>query len=451
MSLIHDVLGPVARVALTWLSRRRLPQIEGTLTLPGLSGSVEVIRDRWGVPHIYAGSSPDLFFAQGFVHAQDRLWQMELNRRTAQGRLSELFGELALETDRAVRAFGFNRLGRAAWCQFTEDARAVVMAYTAGVNAFLASPDTRLPIEFTLLGHRPEPWRPEDSAAFAQLMLWEMSHGWYHEIVRARVAEAVGEERAAELEIHHPESLPTTLPRGIEFNRLDPDGSLKAAGGPFLDRGMGSNAWAVSGFKSVTGEPVLCNDMHLPLSLPSIWYALHLVGAEFNVTGGSFPGVPMVLVGHNARIAWGCTLAFTDCEDLFVEKLDADDAHRYQFRGEWLEAEVITEPIQVKGWKEPHIEEVIVTRHGPIVSGAIGHGAQHLAVNSMALQPGSALDGWLLLNRASCWDEFVEAVRLIDATQLNVAYADVEGNIGHWVTGRVPVRAKGDGTVPAPG
>ena len=453
MAILHDLLGPVLRGGLTWLSRRRLPQIEGTLAMAGLSAPVEVIRDRWGVPHIYAADAHDLFFAQGFVHAQDRLWQMEVNRRMATGRLSELFGQVALDTDRATRTFGFGRLGRADWAAASEEVRAVISAYAAGVNAFLQSPSGRrgLPVEFTLLGRHPEPWQPEDSMAFARVMLWQLSHAWYGEIVRAQAIEAVGAERAAELEVHYPERNPVTLPGGVEFIRLEPDGGLHGAHGPFLKRGQGSNAWILSGGRTDTGRPILCNDMHLPLLLPALWYLVHLVGGSFEVTGASLPGLPLVLVGHNARIAWGATLAFTDCEDLFMERFDPDDSGRYEFRGEWLQAEIIPESIRVKGRAHPHVEQVVITHHGPVITDVVGSPAQRLAVQSMALRPCPAVHGWLLLDRAKDWDEFVEAMRLIEAPQLNIAYADVEGNIGYWVTGKVPVRAAGQGMVPAPG
>ena len=449
MAAINNVLGPVLRAGLTWLGKGRLPQISGTLNLPGLSSPVEVIRDRWGVPHIYSDNAHDLFFAQGYVHAQDRLWQMEVNRRTAAGRLSELFGAVALDTDRAVRTFGFYRLGQADWANADDDLRAVIKAYAGGVNAFLGDPAAKMPVEFTLLGHRPEPWKPEDSLAFARVMLWQLSHAWYGEIIRAQLIEAVGAQHAADLEIHYPDLCPLTLPAGIEFNRLDPDGALKGARGPFLSRGLGSNAWVVAGSKTTTGAPFLCNDMHLALGLPSLWYLAHLVGGPYNVTGVSLPGLPMVLVGHNARIAWGMTLAYTDCEDLFVEEFDSE-LRRYRFGHEWREAQVIREEIRVKG-REPHVEQVIVTQHGPIISDVVGYPQERLAVNSMALRPCPAVRGWLLLNGAGNWDEFVEAMRHIEAPQLNVAFADVDGNIGYWVTGRVPVRAKGHGMTPAPG
>lgn len=452
MSTLDRFTGRLARGGLTWLGRRRLAQVDGSLSLPGLAVPVEIIRDRWGVPHIYAANEPDVFFAQGFVHAQDRLWQMELNRRLATGRLSEMLGNLALDTDRATRTFGFDRLGRADWEVLPESDHRLILAYVAGVNAFLASPAGKrgLPVEFTLLRHTPEPWKVEDTLAFSRLMIWELSHAWYSEIVRGQLIAALGPERAAELEISDAPGNPCVLPAGIEVNRLS-GGILSSAGDPFLKRSMGSNSWAISPARSATGRPILCNDMHLPLSVPGLWYEIHLEAGDLRVTGVSLPGLPAVLVGHNAAIAWGITLAFTDCEDLFVEAFDPGSPRRYQAAGEWLEAEVIPETIRVKGQAEPHVEQVIVTRHGPVISDVIGEPAQRLAVNSMALRPGSTFHGWFALDRAQHWEEFVEAMRAIEAPQLSVSYADVQGNIGYWVTGKTPVRAGGQGRVPAPG
>ena len=449
--IINDIFGATLNTGLSWLSRQRLPQIKGTVELTGLSAPAEIIRDRWGVPHIYAKNEADLFFAQGFVHAQDRLWQMELNRRTATGRLSEIFGPLALDTDRAARTFGFQRLARIDWANVDEPVRQAVTAYSAGVNAFLQHPRGRLPVEFTLLRHRPAPWQPEDTMSFLRLMAWQLSHAWYGSIVRAQLIEAVGAERAAEWDIHYPATNPVTLPQGIEFNRLNPDGSLRVAHSPFLERGQGSNAWAVTGQKTPTGQPFLCNDAHLGLRSPSVWYQNHLVGGDFNVTGVSLPAGPMVMIGHNAAIAWGITVAFTDCEDLFIEQFEPTAPHRYKFREEWLEAEIVTEPIQIKGRPEPHLEQVVMTHHGPIISDIVGQPEQRLALNSMALRPSPTMKAWWALNRANHWDEFVEVMRLIESPQLNVVYADTQGNIGYWLTGKVPIRAKGDGSVPVPG
>jgi penicillin amidase len=451
MSIFSNLLGKVLRGGLSWYSRRSLPAIAGELKVPGVDAGVEVIRDRWGVPHIYANTLHDLFFAQGFIHAQDRLFQMEMNRRTAQGQLSELFGEIALDTDRATRTFGFNRLGKVDWQQADAEIKSIFLAYTDGVNAYLRQPGLKLPIEFTLIGHHPKPWTPEDLTAFARVMVWQLSHAWYGGIVRAQMAAAVGEEHAAELEIHYPSQNPLILPQGIEFNRLDANGVLQALNGPFLKASMGSNSWAVSGARSDTGKAYLCNDMHLALSAPGLWYENHLVSEDYQVSGVSLPGVPLVLVGHNTHVAWGMTLAFTDCEDLFVEQFDPEYPSRYRCESDWIEAELIPEAISVKGKHDPHIEEVFVTRHGPVISDVVGYSQERVAVNSMALRPNAALRGWFQLNKACDWDEFVSAMRLIEAPQLSVSYADVDGNIGFWVTGKVPIRAKGDGSVPAPG
>ena len=449
--IVNSILGSGLRAGLTRLSRRRLPKIEGSLSLPGLDAPVEIIRDRWGVPHIYAATPHDLFFAQGFVHAQERLWQMELNRRVAAGRLSELFGPMALDTDRATRTFGFQRLARSDWAGIDDVQRSILSAYSRGVNAFLHRPPTRLPVEFTLLRHYPEPWQPEHSLAFSRLMTWQMSHAWYSTIVRVQLIEAVGEARAAEWEIEYPAVNPVTLPNGVELNQLDPNGFFRITQSQFLDPGQGSNAWVVAGHKTPTGKPFLCNDVHLGLRAPGIWYQNHLMAGNINVTGVSLPGIPLVLIGHNAHIAWGITLAFTDCEDLYIEKFDPQHLQRYQVQDEWAEAEVISEPIAIKGRSAPHVEQVIITRHGPIISDVVGATTQRLALSSMALRSFAGLKPWWQLNQATGWDDFVAAMRLIKAPQLNIVYADVAGNIGYWLTGKVPVRARGQGNVPVPG
>jgi len=451
MTIINNILGPVARQGLTMLSRRRLPQIDGELNLPGLSSQVEIIRDKWGIPHIYASNTHDLYYAQGFVHAQDRLFQMELNRRTAQGTLSALFGEIALDTDRTTRTFGFNRLGLIDWNHVSNEMRETMIAYANGVNTFIDQPGRKLPVEFTLLNFQPDPWKPEDSMAFTRVMMWQLSHAWYSEIVRAKLVQKVGEEHAAELEINYPADNPICLPSGIEFNPHILEEISAKMNGPFLRQGLGSNGWAVARNKSDTASPYLCNDMHLPLGAPALWYGIHLIAEDINVTGASLPGVPLVFVGHNQHIAWGMTLAFTDCEDLFVEQFDPQNPKRYLFKDEWHDVETISEPITVKGREDPHIEDVIITHHGPIISDVVGYPDQRIAINSMALRPCLAIQGWQLLNNARNWDEFVNAMQLIDAPQLNVPYADVRGNIGYWVTGKVPVRAQGDGRLPVPG
>ncbi|MFZ5808758.1 MAG: penicillin acylase family protein [Chloroflexota bacterium] len=445
------IVGKTLRMVFGWLDRGNKPVVEGEFTVGGLQEKVEILRDRWGIAHIYARNEHDLFFAEGFVHAQERLFQMELNRRTAQGTLSEVFGELALETDRAVRTFGFNRLGRVDWVNAAEEMRDVILAYCEGVNAYLQWIGKRLPVEFKLLGFQPQPWTPEDTTAFARVMMWQLSHAWHSEIVRLQIQEKVGAEHLDELEIHYPAQSPISLPKGIEFNRLSGEGKLVSAEGPFLKRGQGSNSWVVGREKSEDGHTYLFNDMHLALSMPGLWYQVHLNGGRYHVSGVSLPGAPGVLVGHNERIAWGMTLAFIDCEDLYLEQMDPLDDSKYLFRGEWVQAEVIPEVIPIKGKDKPHVEKVLVTRHGPIISDVVGTPNVRLAVRSMALRPSPSLNAWLALDRAKDWDEFVLAMRGIEAPQLSVCYADVEGNIGYWMTGRAPIRAQGDGRIPVPG
>ncbi|MGB9586297.1 MAG: penicillin acylase family protein, partial [Anaerolineales bacterium] len=341
-----NILGQTLQLFVKAFDRANLPQTEGQLTIGGLQNSVEILRDRWGIPHLYAQSAHDLFFAQGFIHAQERLFQMELNRRTAQGTLSEIFGELALDTDRAARTFGFNRLGRIDWENASDEMREAILAYCKGVNAYIEKFGNKLGVEFKLLGIKPQPWQPQDSTAFARVMMWQLSHAWHGEIVRYQIQQKVGVEHAEELEIHYPPQNPITLPKGIEFNVRDLKGNLIAAEGPFLARGQGSNSWVISKEKTENGHTYLFNDMHLALSMPGLWYQVHLNGGGYHVTGVSLPGVPGILVGHNDHIAWGMTLAFIDCEDLYIEKMDQPQGTKYLFRDEWIQAEVIEEEIK---------------------------------------------------------------------------------------------------------
>ena len=451
------LLASLLQLPFNLLNRSARPVTTGTLKLPGLRARVEVIRDKWGIPHIYAANHHDLFVAQGFVHAQERMWQMEMNRRTGNGQLAAAFGEMALDTDRLTRTLGFTRLAQADLALLDDYAREAGEAYAEGVNAFLDR--RKLPVEFTLTGLNPARWTVLDSLAIARVMLFNLSTSWASELVRAQLIEKLGPERAADLDIKWPERDVPTLPDGVVFNRLQPDGKMLAERGPFLGRvaeggGRGSNAWAIAGWRSTTGKPILCNDMHLKITTPGIWYIIHLVGGEYEVTGASVAGIPGVEVGHNAHIAWGATLTFSDTQDLFVEKLDPANPRRYEFKGEWHDCEVIREEIAVKGRATPHVEEVRITRHGPLICAPLPEVGDTITLNSYALRPSPAMNGFLRLDRARGWDDFVDAVREITAPQLNIMYADAlgeRGNIGYWVTGTHPVRAKGQGTIPVPG
>lgn len=435
-------------------AQRFVPDWHGRFYLSALHQPVTIRRDQWGIPHIEAANRHDLFVAQGFVHAQDRLWQMELNRRVATGTLSAVFGRATLDTDRLSRALGFARLAQGTWAHMPGSSRADVEAYTEGVNAYLQSGQP-LPVEFHLLRHQPEPWQPLDSIAFARLQMWALTEGASGELVTAQLIQALGEDRARQLLPHYPAASPVALPEGIEVNGLRQTAVLPAFLGKYTANGAGrgSNGWVIAASRSSTDHAILCNDMHLPLTTPSLWHFQHLCSQDgFHVTGFTQPGLPYVLIGHNSHIAWGATLSFVDCEDFFLEKLHPDDPTRYEFAGEWRQAEVFTERIAVRGQAE-HVEKVICTHHGPIIPHfQIGKEAQQaVALASTALRPDLAVDGFGLLNQAKSWEEFETAVFHIQAPSLNLLYADIHDNIGHWVTGKVPVRAQGDGLAPAPG
>ncbi len=431
-------------------SRRSLPQLDGTLNMEELAEPVKIYRDQWGVPHIYGGNLNDTAFAQGYTHAQDRLWQMEINRRVSRGQLSEVIGKDTLATDRASRILGFERLAAADLEAMPEELKLALEHYTKGVNAFLEANMQKLPPEFGLLKIVPRPWEPVDSLAFARLLAWQMNYAWYGELVRGKIIEKVGEEMAKELEPHYAELNPIGLLQGQESNLLLEDGLLEAFKGPLLQAKGGSNGWAISAARSRNGRPILCNDPHLPLLQPAIWYQNHLQCPEMHVTGVSLPGVPLVMIGHNDNIGWGMTLAFTDNQDIFIEKFTDASMLHYEFRNEVREATIVAETIKVKG-QDDHTEKVVITHHGPVISGVVPTGDFKLSLASKALGPSTMMEGWYQLNRATGWNDFVGAIKKITAPSLNVPYADNQGNIGYYVSGEVPIRKNGDGSRPSPG
>lgn len=433
------------------LGKRRLPKVSGALNIPGLQAKVEVIRDKWGVPHIYAQNMDDMAIAQGFVHAQDRLWQMELNRRVALGKVSEIFGEIGLDTDRTVRTFGFHRIAQEDWKLADDEIKRLLTKYVSGINAFLEHKSSKMPIEFSLVGVKPAKWEVSHLLAFSRLMSWQMCFAWQGEIIRSRLIDAVGQDLADEIDPRYRKENPIGLPKGIEVNRILDDGRLEALNGPFIQEVKGSNAWAISKEKSVTGAPFLCNDPHLPMTLPSIWYENHLNVGDDHVTGVTVPGLPQVLIGHNDNIAWGMTLAYTDIQDLYVEKFKDDNCLEYEYKGQWEKSTIIEEEIKVKGRKETHVEKVVVTRHGPVISDVANYNDRKVAIKSMCLEPGQLMRGWFNLNQAKGWDDFAGAIKYVESPALNVTYADVHGNIGYYMSGKVPVRAGGKGKLPAEG
>ena len=438
-------------VLVGWLARRSLPQVSGQISLAGLNESVEIFRDRWGVPHIYARDRHDAFFAQGFVHAQDRLWQMELQRRAATGRLSEIFGDRTLNIDRVFRRLGFHRSAQRELDQpASKTTMGLLVSYCEGVNAAIRQMDA-LPPEFLLLRHEPEPWTLIDSLSWGRLQAWRISSNWDSEVLRYLLATRLDAGALAQVEPQYQAGHPLTTPAGAASGHAATGIELKLADLLPFAGGGGSNAWAVAGWRAESGKPILASDPHLGPQMPGVWYEVHLEAPELSVAGASLPGLPGILIGHNERIAWGITASFVDVQDLYAERIDPDNPALYRSGESWREGQVVSEAIGVKGEAEPWIEEFLVTHHGPIVGPLLGLENPPLALSSTICQTNNSLEGILEFIHARNWGEFRSALAKIEAPTLNFIYADRDGNIGYQLAGKVPIRGRGDGLLPAPG
>lgn len=439
-----------------YLLKRALPPKKGRLCLQGLIDPVEILRDQWGVPHIYAQNEPDLFFAQGFVHAQDRLFQMDINRRVGSGRLSEIVGSGGVATDRFARYFGWPRVAEVQAAHMSGYVARTMEAYCAGVNAFIRQ--GKLPMEFTLLAYKPERWHAVDTASWGAVLAWGLSVNWESEMLRLLLIETLGPEKTADLTMPYESEYQTVLPGGAVSQRLVstllrdyqqlitniPLGKLPV--GP----GIGSNNWVISGQHTASGRPILANDPHLPPVFPSFWYENHLVGAGFNVSGFTMPGVPGVIIGHNEHIAWGATNAFPDVQDIYIERFHPDDPARYEVNGEWVRAEIVNKEIKVRG-KKPVPITVRYTRHGPVFSDLLVEEEQDLALKWSSHTPNDHLRTIIEMDRAENWSQFRDSLRHWGFPSQNIVYADREGHIGYMMPGMVPIRTKRAGTVPVAG
>jgi penicillin amidase len=454
---VQTVVGPLMKAALRLLSQTRLPQTRGALRLKGPSAPVEVLRDRWGVPHIYAKTAEDALYGQGFVHAQERLWQMDLTRRAVAGRVAEVLGELALPSDRAMRTLGMRRVAKQEASLLSGRQKSLVDAYCAGVNAWIdtAAARRRLPVEFFLLGYTPEPWLPADCTSWVKLMCWSLAANWQSELMRGMVTQRLGPEKTAALQLDLAQTWAAVLDAGRALAGEGLADATRAFTGPHAAEGVGSNNWVVHGTRTASGKPLLANDMHLGLTTPAIWYENHLVGGELNVTGVSLPGAPLVVAGHNGQVTWGYTDGMTDVQDLYEEHLRpaAGGGWEYEFRGEWLPAEVRQEEIKIKGGGRA-VEEVVCTRHGPVINALFKDAypaAPPLALRWVTLEPERQLYAIYEMNTARSCAEFHQALRDFDSPAQNVVFADTQGNIAYTLNGKIPIRARGSGLVPAPG
>ncbi len=443
--------------------RQSLPKTEGELQLAGLSGPVEILRDAYGIPHIYARSIEDANFALGFVHAQDRLWQMEMNRRIGAGRLAEVLGPAALEADRFMRTLGARRTAEANLRNYDAATKSVLAAYAAGVNAFLAGGPV-LPPEFWLLRVSPEAWAPLDSVTWTKMMAWDLGGNWRDELLRMRLSRTLPVARIQEFLPPYPGDPPAGLPDLKElYGKMERQTRELAEGfgiGGDMpgDGALGSNNWVVGGARSASGKPLLANDPHLGLAAPPVWYFAHLNAPGIDVIGATLPGVPGIVLGRNERIAWAFTNTGPDVQDLYIEKIDA--AGNYLTPDGPRPFTVFAETIKVKGAADEQLK-VRVSRHGPVISDVVraaldavprGH-ALALAWTALA-EDDPSMQAGLKIARAADWAGFLEAARDLHAPQQNALYADVDGNIGFIAAGRVPVRKPANdlkGLAPAPG
>jgi penicillin G amidase len=448
----------VATVAWLWL-QESLPKIDGEIVVPGARAQIEVLRDADGIPHIFAKSDRDAWFAMGYVHAQDRLWQMEFQRRIAQGRLSEFLGEQAYETDKLFRTLGIQRMAERIVARLDPETTGNLEAYAAGVNAFLDSRPV-LPIEFHVLRMEPARWKTADTMAWLLVMAWDLSANWRTELARLRFAAKMPRDRVNEIIPPYPGDTAAPLPDFKSlYAELSPMAGALLAASPAHDFAIGSNSWVVSGKFTETGKPLLANDPHLGLQAPSLWYLAHISSPSGNVIGGTLPGVPFVVLGRNDEIAWSFTTTLGDTQDLFVERITPDDPSSYLTPAGRAKFESREEVIKV-GSEERRIT-VRATRHGPVISDAVkaaGEAAPKgyvLALAWAALTEDNVVArAGFALNRARTIADLHKAGRDFTAPQQNVVFADRAGHIGFVAPARVPVRRadnEAQGRVPVPG
>jgi penicillin amidase len=454
-ALTAIVLSALLFLAGVWFVRRSWPQVAGNISVSGLQAPVEVIRDHWGVAHIFAQNTHDLFFSQGYAQAQDRMWQMEFTRRIGSGRLSEVLGSETVGIDERIRTLGLRRAADRDWENMRGEDRAVLEAYAEGVNAYLDANRSHLSIEFSIFRVEPERWAAVDSLVIVKIMSWVLSENASIEISRARILAKAGETSAREMLPPYSEGAPVIVPPEVgnyDWLRGDLVAEFNSVAKTLGTVGA-SNSWVIAGNRTATGKPLLANDTHLDFLMPSNWYANGLHGGDFDVVGYSLAGTPGVSIGHNRRIAWGLTDLIADVQDLYVEKLDdQSNPKRYEFRGAWRPLERATEEIRVRGEKNVTVNTARTNR-GPLVSRLSKFkDSRPLSLAWASLDSQSMIASLLLLNRAANWNEFRRSLSFWDGPNINFVYADVEGNIGYQAAARIPLRAPAhQGITPAPG
>jgi len=422
------VLIVLAAFGIYWIAWRPLPQTSGTIK-GGVTQKVTVSFDRLGEPHIAAANQDDLLFAQGYLTAQERMWQMDVLRRLSGGDLSEVFGAVALESDQDMRRLRLRRIAEESYVTLPPQDRAAIAAYARGVNAYLDSHRGRMPLEFTLLRYDPQPWSVVDSILIGLHMFRNLTTTYPDEILKQNML-AGGD----------PAKVDFLFP--VRTGHEVPPGALQPVG---AESQPGSNAWAIAGSHTASGKPLVSNDMHLEFSIPGIWYLVHLKCPDLDVAGVSLPGLPGVIVGHNDRVAWGLTNLHYDVQDFYIEKFD-DRTGRYEFRGKVMQARAERELIVVKNARPVEMLNW-VTIHGPIWA----EGKMRLALRWMAAEPANFQFPFLEVNRARNWQEFTRAISRFTGPAQNFVYGDVDGNIGYHAAGKLPIRKGYAGDVPVDG
>ena len=431
--------------------RKSLPPISGQAVVSGLTEDVEIIRDDYGVPHIYAQNEPDLYFALGYAMAQDRFWQMEFQRRLGQGRLAEILGEDLLEVDR------YFRLMTAGWTHqpISDEYAFIATSFANGVNAYLTTHSDRLPIEFKILRYKPEPWAPEDYIAISKVVNWGLSQGWRVDLTAGKILDKVGQAKFKEAFAAWPAGSPMIVPEGVQISAALSDALIKSL--RRIEKQVNwsapgaSNNWVVAGSRSASGKPILANDPHLMLTNPSVWWEAHLVCPTINVSGFTMAGAPGIALGHNRHVAWGVTNVMVDDVDFFIEKINPDNPRQYLYQGRWEDMQVIEETIRVRG-KDPVKIDIGLTRHGPIlIQDEAGPEPTAIAVKWAFTDGLQSAKPLYLLAKATNTHEVALALKYWELPGQNVVFADSGGNIGYWCCATVPIRSKGDGLLPVPG
>ncbi len=453
--IILAFIGAGVAYYLMWAS---LPVTEGELKTKVVA-EVEIYRNDYGVPHLFATDVDDLFFAQGYVHAQDRLWQMDITHRGTSGKISEIIGDDMLETDIFALTVGFRRAAEKSLEAVSPETRAMLEAYARGVNTYIEDNKGSLPPEFALLGYKPESWEPVDSICIAKYMAWYLGANMDSELFLSAVIAQVGEEKAAEIFPYYPDFGPSIMDQAKELDFTSADipalnalAELGTFGSPpAYIPGVGSNNWVAGGDITESGNAMLANDMHVLMGAPSMSYTQYLsLEEDFKVTGITLPGIPGVVVGYNEHIGWGITNVNADVQDLYRMRFHDDEPYLYEYMGEWQEAEVLEKEIFVKGWEDPYSLEVMVTRHGPVISDVVDLD-EPLCLRWVSHEATNEPDAILAFARAQNWEDFQEALQNYQAPALNFVYADKEGNIGLRSNGLIPIRRNGDGLLPLPG